>query len=89
MIDGALFGFVYATDPEIILVIEARKGSAGPEWQYTTARMNSLTLRLNHKGVEAWSAPVISWAEARNHRKPYTLFMYGSDPGMTFDDPGE
>jgi hypothetical protein len=31
VIDGALFGFVHVTDPEIILVIEARKGSAGPE----------------------------------------------------------
>jgi hypothetical protein len=89
VIDGALFGFVHATDPEIILVNEARKGAAGLEWQYAAARMNSLTLRLSHKGVEAWSAPVISWAAARDHRKPYTLFLYGSDPGMTFDDPGE
>ncbi len=89
VIDGALFGFVYATDPEIILAVEARKGPKGTEWQYAAARMNSLTLRLDRKGAEAWSAAVISWGQARNHRQPYTLFMYGSDPGMTFDDPGE
>ena len=89
VIDGALFGFVHATDPEIILAIEARKGQGGPEWRFAAARMNSLTLGLKHKGVEAWSAPVISWGAARDHRKPYNLFMYGSDPGMTFDDPGD
>ena len=87
VIDGGLFAFVEATDPEIILVIEAVKGPNGPEWRFAAARMNSTALRLNHKGREVWSAPMMPWGQARNHNQPYTLFMFGSDPGMTFDAP--
>ena len=89
VIDGALFAFVQGTDPEIILIIEARKTLAGPEWQFSAARMNSLTLNLNHKARMAWTVPEISWGQARNHAQAYTLFLFGNDPGMTFDDPGE
>ncbi len=76
VIDGGLFAFVQGTDPEIILIIEARRTSSGPEWQFAAARMNSLTLQLNYKGAAVWSAPTIPWGQAQDHTQPYTLFMY-------------
>jgi hypothetical protein len=89
VIDGALFTFVEGTDPEIFLMIEARRTASGSEWQFAAVRMNSLTLKLSHKGHEVWTVPTITWAQAGNHNQPYTLFTYGSDPGSTPDDPGE
>ncbi len=34
LLDGALFAFVLATDPEVLLVIEARPADGTPIWQY-------------------------------------------------------
>src|SRR5204863_4925247 len=34
VVDGALFTFVTGTDPELMLVIEARRVSGGPVWQF-------------------------------------------------------
>jgi hypothetical protein len=48
--------------------------------------MNSITLTLSHKGAEAWSAPVIPWSQARDHREPYSLFIFDPDPGMGAGD---
>ncbi len=87
IIDAALFAFVEGTDPEVILIIEARKGPAGAEWRFAAARLNSVDLRLNHKGREAWHAPEIPWAQARDHAQAYTLYIYGSDPGIPADGP--
>ena len=87
MIDGGLFAFVEGTDPEVLLLIEARRGPGGPGWRFAAARMNSIALRLDHKGREAWSAPTLAWDRARDHSQPYTLFLYGNDPGIPMDGP--
>jgi len=82
VIDGGLFAFVEGTDPELILLIEARKSSEGLRWEYAAARSNSVALKLSRKGAEAWSVPVIPWDKARDHREPYSLFLFDPDPGM-------
>ena len=43
--DGALFAFVHATDPEILLVIEARPVDDQPAWHFGLARMSGFPLR--------------------------------------------
>jgi hypothetical protein len=53
--DGALFAYVLTTDPEVYLMIEARKGSNGPEWQYAFAPMSVYGLRGLCKGRVVWS----------------------------------
>jgi len=80
VVDGGLFAFVEGTDPEIILLIEARRTAKGMEWRFGAVRMNSIALRLNYQGREVWSAPTIPWEQARNHREPYSLFMYDLPP---------
>lgn len=44
LIDGAVFAFVLGTDPEVLLLLEARQGTDGPEWLYSLARMNNHSL---------------------------------------------
>jgi hypothetical protein len=61
--DGALFAFVTSagTDPEAILVIEARKPAPGgePGWQYGVARFTDLNLGVRHKGTTVFTAQII------------------------------
>jgi hypothetical protein len=65
--DGALFAFVTSagTDPEALLMIEARKPahSDGPVWHYGIARFTDQQLRVRHKGKEVFSAPMILYNE--------------------------
>ena len=58
VIDGAVFALVSSagTDPEIILVIEARKTPQGPRWTFGAARFSDMSLWLKHKDREVWSA---------------------------------
>jgi hypothetical protein len=52
--DGAVFAFVTSagTDPELFLVLEARKPAGGgePAWQYAVARFTDLDMWVSHKG---------------------------------------
>jgi len=59
-VDGALFAFVLATDPEAFLFIEARLGSHGLEWQYAFAPMTCWALKAEHKSRPVWSLPLRS-----------------------------
>jgi hypothetical protein len=65
--DGALFAFVQATDPEVLLVIEARSagGGSAPVWHYGFARMSMVNLRAQHKDRNVWS---VNWAS--NYEDP-------------------
>ena len=65
VLDGAVFAFVTSagTDPEVLLVVEARKpqGAASPTWHYAIARFSDLTLAVRLKGKEVFTAPPIPW----------------------------
>jgi hypothetical protein len=55
VLGGALFAVVgYITDPEILLLIEARRTPEGDRWFYTPARFSDKSLWLKHQGVEVW-----------------------------------
>jgi hypothetical protein len=55
VLDGALFSFVMGTDPEVLLLIEARKTPGGSRWCYSLARHSSIPLRAFYQGDEIWS----------------------------------
>jgi hypothetical protein len=63
LVDGAVFCFALGTDPEAYLLLEARAGKDGPEWQYAFAPQTSYALKASWKGQEVWSLP---------SRKPWT-----------------
>lgn len=64
--DGALFAFVLASDPEVFLMLEARTGKDGIEWQYALAPMTCYPVKgwlkgkddASTKGREVWSLPL-------------------------------
>ncbi|MDR3636287.1 MAG: hypothetical protein P4L84_20965 [Isosphaeraceae bacterium] len=63
LLDGAVFAFVSTagTDPEIVLVLEARRPSAGgePAWHYALARFTDLHFWVRHQGKEVHSGELI------------------------------
>jgi hypothetical protein len=73
LIEGALFAFTVGTDPEALLLIEARETDAGRQWHYALARLNRDGVRVRHKEQEVWSVPYLDkpWSDAD---APYLLF---------------
>ncbi|NQT13051.1 MAG: hypothetical protein HQ582_09905 [Planctomycetes bacterium] len=58
VLGGALFTFVTTagTDPEVMLLIEARKTDQGWRWMFTPARFSDYSLYLLHKNRQVWAA---------------------------------
>jgi hypothetical protein len=52
LLDGALLALVEGTDPEVLLLIEARKTGERFGWQYALARLNSVRLQAKYKDRE-------------------------------------
>ncbi len=76
MLDGGLFAFVLTTDPEAYLLLEARAGKNGPEWQYAFAPEAGSPLRCSWKGNNVWN---FAFQEAGNgSNMPY--FSTGISP---------
>jgi hypothetical protein len=73
LLEGGLFAFVVGTDPEVVLMIEAREGEEGRAWHYALARMNRDAMRVRHKDREVWSVPHLEtpWSDVSS---PYLLF---------------
>jgi hypothetical protein len=72
VLDGALFTFVTGTDPELMLVIEARGKEGATAWHYAAGRFTDLTLKLRHKQVELWTHEHRQRVEGRDD--PYITF---------------
>jgi hypothetical protein len=51
---GALFAFCQQTDPELLLLIEARMSGAGYRWEYAVAGFSDMDLYLRLDGREVW-----------------------------------
>ena len=72
VLDGALFSFAEATDPEALLLLEARRGKPDAEhqWHYTLARMTTMRLTVRLDGKDCWSATNF-WRYPRWASDPY------------------
>jgi len=56
LLDGSIFGFAYGTNPDMLLVIEARRQAGSrPKWQYGVARLGAGRLFLNIDQKEVWA----------------------------------
>jgi len=54
-VDGALWAFVQGTNPEILLLIEARRdGGPAAEWRYALAPMTSYAAEVMRDGQSVW-----------------------------------
>jgi hypothetical protein len=56
VIDGALFALISTegTDPEVLLVIEAREEGGKVRWEYACGRFSDRDLHVQHKEKEVW-----------------------------------
>lgn len=72
IIDGAVFAFVEATDPDFLLVVEAHRerGSSVAEWRYNLARLCSRPVEVKLDGQPLWSAEGY-WTNPRALSDPY------------------
>jgi hypothetical protein len=76
LIDGAVYAFASGTNPEALLLLEARaSGGERPAWHFSFARMGAgaVEARLDDKVV--WECPAI---KAWDSREPY-FSVFGSD----------
>jgi hypothetical protein len=54
---GALFAFVaFRTDPELLLLIEARSGADGPFWAFLPVRLSQQDLWLERGSKQIWES---------------------------------
>jgi hypothetical protein len=78
IVDGALFALVSnaGTDPEVLVLIEAReeKGKAG--WDYALGRFSDSNLYVQRKDKEVWSS-VIGETNTHLHDPLHTYRLYG------------
>lgn len=71
IVDGAIFAFVQGTDPEVLLVVEAREQA--PEmlcWHLGLARMSMVPLSVSRDGEEIWRT---EWAVQSPTATYYTI----------------
>jgi hypothetical protein len=74
--DGAIFAFTnteFGTDPDALLVLEARLADANLRWEYAFARFHYTQMSGNHQGKEVWRVED-TWKERKLH-------VFGADPG--------
>ena len=72
VIDGGLFAFVQATDPELLLLIELRETKDGPRWHYAVARFTNRPLLLTRGERKLWECERAEDYVAHN---PYFLYI--------------
>jgi len=58
LFDGALFAYAQGTDPEVVLVLEARRSEKGSEWKYDLTRRSMIALEARLDGKPVWSVPI-------------------------------
>jgi hypothetical protein len=70
-LDGAVFAFVQATDPEVLLLLEARVVSGMAQWHYALARQTMWVVEVDCDGRAVWA--VEKWDRATS--KPQQTYF--------------
>jgi hypothetical protein len=85
VVDGALFAFVSTdgTDPEVLLLIEARKENGKTRWEYACGRFSDCSLYVQHKDKEVWSL-IRNETNTRRH-DPMHLYRSYPDKVVTLE----
>lgn len=82
IVAGGLFAFVRATDPEILLLIEAQGTEDSTTWRFAAVRMHSVAeLWLQSGDQRIWQAEPLPLNEIfEQHQRPYTAFKFREIP---------
>jgi hypothetical protein len=76
--EGAVFALVTTTDPEIVLLLESRKGKNGREWVWAAARMHFRPLQLKLGEKVVWEVPAAAppWDKIRGPEGKYVILEW-------------
>ena len=81
-LDGAIFAYARLTDPDVLLVLEARASEGGETlWQYALARMHGGKLRVRYRDEEVWSADALAPPYYQKNG-PYTTLQNIPEPSI-------
>lgn len=76
IVDGAIFSLVGGTNPEVLLLLEARKSSTNsPQWYYGITRLSGGRLEAKLDDRLVWECPAI---ERWNPSEPYWSSPFGA-----------
>ncbi len=77
-IDGALFALVSdaGTDPEVLLLIEARQKDGKSRWEYACGRFGISNMYVQHKGKEVWSSVLNGSSDVWTHDRLHLYRIY-------------
>lgn len=78
VVDGAVFAFAEATDPEGLLILEDRRDDANPDgrWFFSFARMSSPQTEFRLGDALLWTGPPY-WTNPRSREDPYSEAYLG------------
>jgi hypothetical protein len=54
VLDGAIFALAEGTDPQALVLLEARNTTGAPRWEYAFARFHFASLWGYHRDREVW-----------------------------------
>lgn len=72
VVDGALFCFAKGTDPETLLLMEARDGA----WHFAFARFNETAMQATMDGNNVWNVEQLNRSTAYAGDRPYSKFQF-------------
>ncbi|HVX12873.1 MAG TPA: hypothetical protein VHC22_16945 [Pirellulales bacterium] len=72
VLDGALFTLTQGTDPEVLILIEARRVDGEYKWQYCLGRFSDYKLAVRYRDREIWT---VGPGDASTPREPYTWLV--------------
>jgi hypothetical protein len=77
VVDGALFAYVWniSTDPEVILVLEARRDDGEAHWEFAFARSTSRGAWATYQQGEVWRVAATKYNSPGMKSDPYGLFL--------------
>ena len=83
LLDGAIFVLAYGTNPELLLLVEARKpasaaGAAAWGYGYGFARLSTAAVSARLGGDEVWARP---FAQVPDPESPYFFILTPRQPG--------
>lgn len=91
VLDGAIFAMALGTDPDILVMVEARKSPNGERWFVVPFRSHLIGLELKYRGESIWKAE----SKPELNTSGPMLMPYASEPFFVFTDttaipsPGE
>jgi len=74
VIDGSCFLLCQTTDPEVVVLLEARQRGEESTWYYALARLNQHEFFVSYDGNEVQQFPFVPFRNRSDPRVPYTKF---------------